>query len=251
MPWTVIKGSSRLSHIKSASTLTKKLLLKAFFSYITWGLLWKTLPKKHFPKLKLKKQSSWGQEIWSWPCFPFSNGCQETLSESRNHRPLLTIVNFWGIYSLLVFLDFILFLYLSNPDISWCLQVSLAQHSPFHPLSPRLISLTGCHRKHYIKHLGKLLTADICRMREPGGKLRPDDRRQLGISLTCVIDIFPSPTAPSSNLFRNNAYFSSWPMHSSSGIIFGYLSKPLGFLFPLWTGHQSTPSTVLPQEKTW
>lgn len=91
MPWTVIKGSSRLSHIKSASTLTKKLLLKAFFSYITWGLLWKTLPKKHFPKLKLKKTKflrTKNMELTMLPFFQWLPG-----NSKREQEPQTSINN--------------------------------------------------------------------------------------------------------------------------------------------------------------
>lgn len=175
-----------------------------FFPYIIWGLLWKALHKKHLSKLELKKLSedsmhlpSWEQEIWSWPCFPFYNGCQETPSKSWN-QPLLTIVNYWGIYFLPVCLDFILFLYLCNSDISWCLQAS-GSASSFSPNEPRLISLSGCHQKHNSKHFGKFLTTDIYRMKEPEGKPRSDNTHHLGMSPTCDINpfLFLSQSLPS------------------------------------------------------
>lgn len=93
-----------------------KTAFECIFSFYHLRSLWKALHKKHLSKLGLKKLSedsmhlpSWEQEMWSWPCFPFYDGCQETPSESWN-QPLLTIVNYWGIYFLPVCLDFILFL---------------------------------------------------------------------------------------------------------------------------------------------
>ena len=121
--------------------------------------------------------------------------------------------------------------------------------STLHPLSPRLISITGCHQKSTLLSIWKNVLLEMARTWW--------SQRESANRTTHITQDFHSPVSStlalfspshSSCPFRSNTDLFPCPVHGSLGIIlviyvcFGDFSSNL-------TGHRCLPNSSLPREK--